>query len=416
MSAPSTSRDPSAALFPNLGFDPAPGNPATVGSVAAQVRTTARTLDEAHRALARMGYSDGIWHSTAATAFRARSAELPPVLDTAGSSLQQAGRALEAWSDDLASLQKRAVSLEELARAARSNVAAAESNPSLQERHRTYSDPDQLAAAQARLDNAVAEVDRARKKLDDIIARAESLRAQHRELVDETARVLRKAAAQAPDEGFFERLGRRFDDFLDDVGDLFDDIWDYVQDNADLINELSNTLATLSSVLGAAALITAWCPALSGPLGTASLGLGVAALAGHALAKAAGAEVSTTTFVVDVVGVATGGIGKVASALEDGAKLAVTSANSIGDGHGAAAAAIEQAQYNVISRGMDITGVGTAATLPYITRADGAEGVTTISEDIDRYLIPDTPSELATDLLLGPIAGPVFNTLVRESS
>ncbi|HET8992892.1 MULTISPECIES: putative T7SS-secreted protein [unclassified Rhodococcus (in: high G+C Gram-positive bacteria)] len=241
MSAPSTSGDSNTALFPNLGFDPAPGNPATVGSVATQLHTTTRTLDEAHRALVRMGYSDGIWRSTAATAFRTRSAELPPVLDTAGSSLQQAGRALEAWSDDLASLQKRAVGLEELARSARSNVAAAESNPALQERHRTYSDPDQLAAAQARLDSAVAELDRARTTLDDIISRAESLRIQHRELVDETARALRKAAEQAPDEGFFERLGRRLDNFLDDVGDLFEDIWDYVQDNADLINELSNT-------------------------------------------------------------------------------------------------------------------------------------------------------------------------------
>lgn len=416
MSAPGTSGDSNAGLFPNLGFDPAPGNPATVGSVATQLRTTARTLDEAHRALARMGHSDGIWRSTAATAFRVRSAELPPILDTAGSSLQQAGRALEAWSDDLVSLQKKAVSLEELARVARSKVAAAESNPALQERYRTYSDPDRLAAAQARLDSAVAELDRARTTLDDIIARAESLRTQHRGLVDETTRVLRKAAEQAPDEGLFERLGRRLDDFLDDVGELFEDIWDYVQDNADLINELSNTLATLSSVLGAAAAVTFYFPAISGPLGTAALGLGVAALAGHALAKAAGAEVTATTFVVDIVGVATGGIGKVASTLGDGAGMIAKGADSIGDAQGAAAAAVRQAQLEVVDKAAGRIGTGTALTVPIAAQLTGAEGVTNIFQDVNKYVLPDTPSEQVSTLILGPISGSVFNTLVRESS
>lgn len=382
MRAPTAS---TLASYPNLGFDPAPGDPASVSSVADELRSTATKLVEATRVLSGVGGSDSIWRSTAATAFRERSSDLPPILGTAGESLQLASRALATWSDDLTSLQSKAKQLEEHARVARRNLADAESNPGLHEQNRRYSDPDELAAAQARLDAAVAELNAARARLDEIIERAKRVRNEHRVLVDETARILREAGEQAPDEGVFERLGRRLDEFLDDVGELFDDIWEYVQDNADLINELSNTLSTLSTVLGTASLLTFWCPPFSTALGTLSTGLGVAALAGHALAKAAGADVSVTTLVVDIVGVA--GLPKGVSSIVDTPFDASTA-----------------------------VGVGTATVLPSVVQKTGIEDVTDIFQDVDTYLVPDTPSEFSSYLLRGPVGGPLANTLARETS
>lgn len=396
---------PSAA-YPNIGFDPAPGNADTVGLLATELRDVANKVREAHDSLVRVGHSDGIWRGEAANSFRNEVGELPKCLDDAGAGLQDASVALRDWGMDLESMQKTAQRLEDEARAAKKQLERAEADPGLDEAGRTYTDDAQLAAAQARLDAATDALKRARQELQDIIDRAERLLRQHRELAALTAQALDKACSEAPEEGFFEGLANLLEDIGEGIADLAADIWQFIKDNADLINEISNVLSTCSSVLGFAAMLTSWCPPLSGALAVTSLGLGAAALAGHALAKAAGADVAATTLIMDVVGVAGGtvslGFGMGATAAE----AALKHADEAGDAIGAAIAGAKAERFSAVSDYVGGASTGVTTLSPYAVQEFGLEdGVTNLGQDIDTYLIPDKLDELTTQILSDPVAG-----------
>ncbi|NLU82035.1 putative T7SS-secreted protein [Rhodococcus sp. HNM0569] len=401
--------------FPGLGFDPSPGNPVTVTSLSVEMGTVAARLTSAKDALSRVGYSDGIWRGQAAEAFRSKVGELPAHLDTAGTAMRRASDALGTWRDDLVSMQRQADQLEAEALVARRNLEAAETNPGLAEAGRMYDDAAALSAAQARLDAAVAQLSRARSDLEALLDRAKALLERHAELADLTARLLRQAADEAPEQGLLDKLLGIHQALIDGITDLAADVWQYIKDNADLINEVSNVLSTVSTVLGTASALTLWCPPLSAALGTASLGLGAAALAGHVLAKAAGADVTWTTIAMDSFGVATGGVGKAIGLSADLAHSTGTMARNLGDYSEAASQLARSEDLVRLGDGLTKGSAATALAVPVGVKMTGLEdGVTTIADDVSNYLIPDTPTELATMALTGPVVGPIVN-VVREA-
>ncbi|WP_072690888.1 putative T7SS-secreted protein [Rhodococcus marinonascens] len=378
--------------YPCLGFDPAPGNPGVVGRLSSELGELASKLEAAKDSLRGTGHSYGIWRGTAAEAFRNQVGELPGHLDTAGDALLKASRVLGDWSDDLSSFQRNGRGLEDLACAAKRNLESAQGDPGLLEANRTYRDPGQLAAAQSRLDSAMYRLQRAHRELDAIIERAESLARLHRELVELTARALDAASRDAPEEGMLDFLDNALNAVLDGIGDLAADIWKFIQDNADAINEISNALSTMSTVLGAAAFITAGIPFVSGPLATLSLGLGAAALAGHALAKAAGADVPWTTLALDTVGVAPGGASKLLDAGAAGAEAAAKAARSTGDWADTSTFAAQADKLGKV--GVNLSGASQVPILggsAVVQRLGIEDGVTNIFEDVDEYLLFDVP-------------------------
>ncbi|QNG19876.1 hypothetical protein G4H71_15255 [Rhodococcus triatomae] len=289
-SSPTGTRD---ELFPALGGDPTPGRAQVAADAAAELMSVADRLRQAHTALSGIGYSDGIWRGEAANAFRSRVGELPAQLDTAGESLRKASNALDGWSSDLASFQRNATTLEAEAAAAKRAVADAERHPGWAEQGRTYTDPHELSAAQARLDAATDSVRRAKNELDAIIEQAKALSRRHQELALAIAAQLRAAADEAPDQGFFERLGDLIGDVIDIHKQMAEMVVEFIKEHADVIEKISDGLSTASTVIAVAGTVVA-ATGIGGPVAVALLGtsaaLSGAALIGHATVAAASDE------------------------------------------------------------------------------------------------------------------------------
>ncbi|MBT2407367.1 MULTISPECIES: hypothetical protein [unclassified Streptomyces] len=104
---------------PALGFDPAPGHPATVFALAAKLRSSAASLGEASRVVDALVSNSGAWQGEAATAFRASlSKDLPQYLRSAHTSLAEAARRLGSWHDTLVANRSLAARYEAQAAAA----------------------------------------------------------------------------------------------------------------------------------------------------------------------------------------------------------------------------------------------------------------------------------------------------------
>lgn len=251
--------------FEALGFDPAPGQLGNIERLVTQYTAVSQALHDAHAALTTIGSSDGIWQGQAAEAFRGTVGELPGYLDKAHRSLGDAGRALQRWLADLTSMQHTAAQLEARAEQAQQELQRAESNPDLNLAGQHFSDGASLQAAQQRLDAATSELRTAQQELEAIRETLEHL------------------AQQA---------------------------WQVIEDNANLIAAVSDVLSDLSTITGLAGDLLSFVP-FAGPvldvgLNAVSIGLGTAALGGHSLAKAAGADVPWTTLAFDAAGIASG--------------------------------------------------------------------------------------------------------------
>lgn len=114
----------SAADYPALGFDPAPGDVEAVEEAASTLQSVKRTLEDV-AALLDGRPIDG-WHGAVATAFDDLfRLELRPVVETAGTALDDSRRALDGWATDLRAYQRRARDLEVEAARAQQQAAAA---------------------------------------------------------------------------------------------------------------------------------------------------------------------------------------------------------------------------------------------------------------------------------------------------
>jgi phage shock protein A len=298
--------------FPALGFDPAPGDLDGVTDLAGKYRAVSTDLTEADDALRQIVSKQGIWQGEASDAFARRIGPLPQYLEGAARSMGEAADALEKWSQDLGDLQKRAADLEARAEAAAKAAEAARANPDLALANRTFPDQPSLQIAQKLLDNAGRQLQSAIDGCQNIQDAAKQLQQEHTDAASRVAEALRKAKELAPDEPdvldkLSDAVGGALSDLANTLADGVDDAWDFVQDHAELISKLSDVVGDIGNGLGVLSDVVP--PPADKVASGVATALGLSALTGHAVAKAAGADVSSETLFFDAAGAVTSLVG-----------------------------------------------------------------------------------------------------------
>lgn len=310
--------------YPALGFNPAPGNVGTVSSLASNFVTVSSHLQQARDAMTKAGQVGGFWEGDAANAFHNDIGELPDYLDKATQSLGEAGKALDGWANDLTSMQSTASDYERQAEDAIRQVDQAKSNPDLQLAGKEFDTQEALQQAQQRLNSAESELNQAQGELNAIRQQAQRLFAQHQDLVKQVEDALNKAKDEAPDKpGFWSSVGAAFSAAFHGLEDLAKNTWDFVKKHADVIAKIGDVLSAVGTALSIAAAATAEIPIVGEVVEGVSIGVNASALGAHALAKAAGADVSNATLAQDAIGlIPGGGMLKGATAARNVAKVA----------------------------------------------------------------------------------------------
>lgn len=284
----------SSEKYPNLGFDPAPGDLEAVRDLVKAVGRVTSGSDTAQTELSKMGTADGIWAGKAATSFQDTYSPVPPYLKKALGSLDTAHRALSSWETQLDGFQSRARKLEEEAAEAARKVNSAQSAvDSLPSSTVGLSDADEKKHEKDSKEKKKS-LETATGELSAIRSRAHSLQSEHGQAAADVTRLVKGAADDAPPEpGWFEEA-------LDAVGDLLSDAWDTITD-PNFWKLIGDILADIAMVVGVLALF------FSG-LGVAAFVIAGLALAFHLAAKAGGADVTWETIAWDAVGVFAGGL------------------------------------------------------------------------------------------------------------
>ncbi|MFF1716404.1 putative T7SS-secreted protein [Streptomyces sp. NPDC058268] len=247
-----------ASTYPDLGFDPAPGDCDTVKELRKKLGTCVTVLRDTRKVVTKL--MDGsYWEGDAAVAFResVKDGPLPLNLKNAARSIEKAATQLERWEGDLHDYQRRARALDGKAKDAREALKAAKGHadtagddPDLDKKGDKQDDAKKsLKLAHGKVEDAQAELDR-------ILARARSLEEEHGKRSEYRATKIREATDKlAPHEpGWLEKS------------------WEWVKEN------LPDILSAIAGVLALAALI------FTGPVALPLLLLGAAALSVGALA------------------------------------------------------------------------------------------------------------------------------------
>ncbi|MGW4061007.1 putative T7SS-secreted protein [Amycolatopsis sp. NPDC004747] len=320
----------SARDFPALGFDPAPGDLDGITDLAGKYRAVAGDLTEADDSLRRIVRKQGIWQGEASEAFARRVGPLPQYLDDAAKSMSRAAEALEGWAQSLGDLQKRAADLEARAEAAARAAEQARANPDLALADRTFPDQQSLQIAQRLLDNAGQQLQAAIDGCQNVQDAAKQLQQEHADAAGRVAKLLRKAKELAPDEPdvldkLGDAVGGALGDLTNTLADGVDEAWNFVQDHAEVIAKVSDVMGDMGNALG---FVGEFLPEPAGAIaGAVATGMGLGALAGHATAAIAGADVAPETLTFDGIGAVTSlvgtfappGVGGVAKGLGYGA-------------------------------------------------------------------------------------------------
>ncbi|MCX4666885.1 hypothetical protein OG453_09420 [Streptomyces sp. NBC_01381] len=246
--------------YPDLGFNPVPGDTDTVEALRRKLVDCATTLHETHGVVTRL--MDGsYWKGDAAVAFREQIEDgpLPKNLKDAANSIGKAAKHLNRWHGELDDFQRRAKRLNQAAKDARVALEAEKGRA-----ERAGDEPDLDKAGAARHDDAKkalrranGQVQDAQDELDRILKKARDLASEHEERANYRAGKIRDATHRlAPNEP-----------------GLFDKATDWVKEN------LPDILSALSGVVALVAIV------FSGPLGIAM----VAALMLASSALSAGA-------------------------------------------------------------------------------------------------------------------------------
>ncbi|MFD4477456.1 hypothetical protein ACFWPU_15275 [Streptomyces sp. NPDC058471] len=231
--------------YPDLGFNPVPGDCDTVKSLHRKLVDCAKVLHDAHGVVTKL--MDGsYWQGDAAVAFREQIEDgpLPKNLQNAVTSIRRAAKHLDRWHGELDGFQSRAKRMNADAKDARAVLNAAQGraesaaeDPGVKKKGARHDD------AKKALSRANGHVDDARAELDRILARARSLAYEHEEKAGYRAGKIRDATRKlVPHEpGWFDKA------------------IDWVDEN------LPDILAAVAGVIGLVAIVFA------GPLGIAAV-------------------------------------------------------------------------------------------------------------------------------------------------
>lgn len=319
------------ADFPNLGFDPAPGDLDTVRRLVTAIGTVTGQSGTAQSQLKRIGETDGIWVGKAASAFSDSVSEIPPYLEKALTSLNAAHRALSSWETSLAGYQSRARKLEQEAEAAAGRVGSAQraldglpgDTEGMTDKEKEDHKDDKKGKT--------ASYDAAAAELEAIQGRARTLNDEFNGDAETAARQIKNAADDAPPEpNWFERR-------LDDLGNLLEGAWDTITD-PNFWKLIGDILADVAMVIG---IICLFAIPFGGLAGLALIGLyvGAGALVAHGIALAGGAEGMTwQTLAWDAAGVLAGGVARAGFRLAQSGSALVQAGRNLRATQGLAAA------------------------------------------------------------------------------
>ncbi|MFI6490609.1 enoyl-CoA hydratase/isomerase family protein [Streptomyces sp. NPDC050564] len=291
--------------FPNIGWDPTPGDVEQTRELAKKLGSLASELGTALRELQQI--ECGAWKGKTAIAFSEHiSTDVTPLIKKSHESFDKASRALHRWAGQLSDFQDEADRLEKTA----GEKLAAEDKA---EQKAEGKGSEALGKASGAVDKVTSDV----HDLEDRYKKAAHL----------ISKDLDKAADIAPDEpGFWDKLGHG-------IADAWDATGDWIKDHADVIKAIGDILSLVSGVLGVLAIITAPFEPLGAIFAAGAMIASGAALLTHLVAKAAGADVSWTEIGFDALGILPGVKGLTGSAeLAKGANAAARAAE-LGEGY-----------------------------------------------------------------------------------
>lgn len=258
-----------------LGFDPAPGNPESVGALSHQMSRTGKWLGETYEVMESVQQQKDAWTGEASKAFVDKLGELPKLLDNAHKSLVEAGKALGWWQDTLTGHQRRAVELENQAREA---IAAAERADAAARQAKAKAstsiayDPDDAEAAQAAHRQAQANqaaAEEASRKAEAAWGHVDDIRRKARDLQDRWEDDARKV------EGKLNDASDIAPGMWDAIGDWFAGAGDWVVNNLGKIGDVAGIIAAVAGTLS-------FIPGVNFITGPVALIAGGVALAAHA--------------------------------------------------------------------------------------------------------------------------------------
>ncbi|MEU0848712.1 hypothetical protein ABZ387_12170 [Streptomyces flaveolus] len=316
----------STQTYDALGFDPAPGVPASVRHLVTALSGVGKQLHDAHTTLTRLGKADGAWVGEGASAFAKKAGSLPKYLSAGHSSLIDAAHALHTWELRLTDFQSLARRYEQEAAAARRELKTAQGSPDLKLAGQLFDTDAELQSAQRRLDNATRRVNEAADELNAVIKKAWELRGDHDEAARVAASAIRRAAEAAPDSSLLDDLIDAIEGLGERIKDLAGDLWDWVKKHADTIYEIGDWLGYASAACDVLAVI--FSETIIGAVVFEGIGmvLNAGALTFHSVGWAAGAKKGNWLDIgLDVVGFVPFGdllrVGKVAKGTFKGVKI-----------------------------------------------------------------------------------------------
>jgi hypothetical protein len=230
-----------ADLYPNLGFDPCPGDLTGYQALAAYASRSAAGLADAVRLLASAG--SGQWRGQAADAFRAHvRADVLPLAGKAADSVGRAAAALQNWALTLAALQEEARALDRQAAPYQVQLTAALRSAGLPATAR----PPYAAKLTP---GQLARIDEANTALAGVTARAGAIHAGYLAAVQRASSQLEDAGNMAPQPpGLFASL---WHDVVADWDDAVSLVSGFVHDKAllEFIAGVANIVATVAGLL-----------------------------------------------------------------------------------------------------------------------------------------------------------------------
>ncbi|MEU5292624.1 enoyl-CoA hydratase/isomerase family protein [Streptomyces umbrinus] len=294
--------------FPNIGWDPTPGDVDDTRDLAKKLGGLASDLGTTLRELERI--EAGAWKGKTAVAFTEYvGKDVTPLIRKSHDSFDKASRALHRWANELLDFQDEANRLEKSA------------GEKLEARETAQQKADAKGDGKGS-----EELGKASGAVDEITGKVHDLEDRYKRAAGNISKELDKAGDIAPDEpGFWDKLTKG-------VSDAWDATGQWIKDHADMIKLIGDLLSDLSAVLGMLAIITLPFPPLAAIFGTAALIASGLALAAHGLAKWGGADVSWMQMGLDAVGLMPG-IGMFSKGIKVvGAGKAATMAENLGQG------------------------------------------------------------------------------------
>lgn len=259
--------------FPALGFDPAPGDPDAVESLARDCARAARELEDGAAQLDAVG-DPGIWEGEAADGFRARTKQVRSDLGASGGACGAAGSALLRFADVLREAQLQARRAEDEAADAKARVQhfSAEIERLSGAVWTAAVDPGAAAMADE-LEASRRHQGWAEEEYQAALARARRVQEWLEEAGDLAARAIRgiEAPYHPPRRGLFQQAAGWVGDRVEDVASAADR---FVDEHADVLRGISGALKAVSAAAG----LLSFVPVLTPIMAPIATGTAVAAL------------------------------------------------------------------------------------------------------------------------------------------